>query len=78
MTAGATPGLADYSPPMPGVRHLSLTDWPGSRVALAWHAGERSRVVASFVDIVCAVRDRETDLVRSLETRGLEGAEPTP
>lgn len=74
VAASVTSSAARDYTPMPGVRYLSLTDWPGSRVVLAWHVGERSRVVASFVDVVCAVRDRETALVASLETRGLVGS----
>lgn len=74
IAASVTSSAARDYTPMPGVRYLSLTDWPGSRVVLGWHAGERSRIVASFVDVVCTVRDRETALVASLETRGLTGA----
>ena len=71
MAASVTSSAARDYTPMPGVRYLSLTDWPGSRVALGWHVGERSRIVASFVDVVCEARDRERDLVATLESRGL-------
>lgn len=54
---------------LPGVKHLRIEDWPPSTVALAWHEGERSPVVGRFVSIACAVRDREADLIRSLERR---------
>ena len=52
--------------------------WPGSTVALGWHLGERSRIIAGFVDIVCAVRDRETDLISQLESRGLDREDSHP
>ena len=54
---------------LPGIRHLPIEDWPPSTVAVAWHEGERSPVVAHFVRTACAVRDREVELVRSLEQR---------
>lgn len=71
IAASVTSSAAATYTPMPGVRYLPLEGWPGSTVALGWHAGERSRIVARFVDVVCAVRDREVDLVRQLETRSV-------
>lgn len=78
MAASVTSSAAATYTPMPGVRYVPLDDWPGSTVAVAWHLGERSRIVAGFVDVVCVVRDRETDLVRDLETRGLDREETRP
>ncbi|TCJ31039.1 LysR family transcriptional regulator [Nocardioides jejuensis] len=74
MAISVTSSAVQSFTPMPGVRYLPIEDWPGSRVALGWHAGERSRIVAHFVDTVCAVRDRETELVQTLERRGLPEA----
>ncbi|GAB3866463.1 LysR family transcriptional regulator [Nocardioides maradonensis] len=59
---------------VPGVRFLPVLDWPGSRCALAWHVGERSQVIAGFVDTVCAVRDGAPEIVRRIETRSPENA----
>lgn len=74
MAASVTSSAAATYTPMPGVRYLPLEEWPGSTVALGWHLGERSRIVAGFVDVVCAVRDRETELIGQLESRGLPAA----
>ena len=65
MTSSAIQSIA----PMPGLRYLLVEDWPGSTVALAWHADERSQAVARFVDIACSVRDRESELVEQMQTR---------
>lgn len=64
-----TAAVSVYAP-TPGTRFLPIDDWPGSVVALAWHRGERSPVVARFVDTVCAVRDRERELIDQIENRG--------
>jgi DNA-binding transcriptional LysR family regulator len=69
-----TSSAAGAFTPMPGVRYLPIDDWPGSVVALGWHRGERSAIVARFVETVCTVRDREAALVASLEERRLGGA----
>lgn len=55
--------------PMPGVEFLAIEDWPGSAIALAWHRGERSPLVAQFLDVALAVRDRESELVHTMEHR---------
>ena len=57
---------------IPGVRFLAVEDWPGSQVAVGWHVGERSQLVARFVDVVCSVRDRERELVARIESRSPE------
>ncbi|BBH16172.1 LysR family transcriptional regulator [Nocardioides baekrokdamisoli] len=54
---------------LPGVRHVPIEDWPPSEVVVAWHEGERSALVASFVRTACEVRDAQPDLVRLLERR---------
>ena len=69
-----TSSAAGAFTPMPGVRYLPIEDWPGSVVALGWHQGERSAIVARFVQTVCEVRDRETELVASMESRSVGGA----
>jgi DNA-binding transcriptional LysR family regulator len=78
MAASVTSSAAATYTPMPGVRYLPLEGWPGSTVALGWHLGERSRIIAGFVDIVCAVRDREADLISQLESRGLDREDSHP
>lgn len=60
--------VMDYLP-APGVRFLAIDDWPGSVVAVGWHHGRRSALVDRFVDVVCAVRDREREIVRNIENR---------
>jgi DNA-binding transcriptional LysR family regulator len=64
-----TSAAAQVYTPMPGVRYLRIEDWPASRVVLGWHAGERSPVVARFVEVVRGVREREQDLVDRIEHR---------
>lgn len=49
--------------PAPGVRYLPIIDWPGSTLALGSHLREPSEVVARFIDVACAVRDRERVLI---------------
>ncbi|MFB9767143.1 hypothetical protein ACFFOS_22385, partial [Nocardioides kongjuensis] len=74
VSAGAAIGVTGAAvmtyAPLPGVRFLPVEDWPGSQVAVAWHVGERSAAVARFVDTVCAVRDREREVVERIEARG--------
>jgi DNA-binding transcriptional LysR family regulator len=74
VAAGAAIGVTGAAvmayAPSPGIRFLPIEDWPGSTVALGWHVGERSPVVARFVDTVCAVRDRERGIVERIEERG--------
>ncbi|BBY34161.1 LysR family transcriptional regulator [Mycolicibacter minnesotensis] len=55
--------------PMPGVEFLEINDWPGSAIALGWHRDERSPLVAQFLDVALSVRDRETELVHTMESR---------
>lgn len=55
--------------PMPGVEFLAIDDWPGSAIAVGWHHDERSPVVAQFLDTALSVRDRESELVHSMENR---------
>ena len=74
VAAGAAIGVTGAAitayAPSPGITFLPIEDWPGSTVALGWHLGERSPVVARFVDTVCAVRDRERGIVERIEQRG--------
>ncbi|MFD1249880.1 LysR family transcriptional regulator [Nocardioides ginsengisoli] len=74
VAAGAAIGVTGAAviayAPSPGIRFLPIEDWPGSTVALGWHVGERSPVVARFVDTVLAVRDRERGIVERIEQRG--------
>ena len=65
MTSAAVAKFA----PAPGVRYLDITDWPGSTVALGWHLSEPSEVVARFIDVACAVRDRERSLIDQIQGR---------
>lgn len=55
--------------PMPGVQFLAIDDWPGSAIAVGWHLDERSPVVAHFLDVARSVRDRESELVHTMENR---------
>ena len=59
--------------PMPGVCHLVIDDWPGSTVAVAWRAGERTRVTSHFVDSACSVRDAQTELIKQMTQRRPKG-----
>lgn len=63
---GITPAAAMRFMPFPGIVHLPIDDVPGSVAALAW--GQRpTPLVARFVEVALAVRDRETDLVHRIE-----------
>ncbi|WP_079611277.1 LysR family transcriptional regulator [Mycobacteroides abscessus] len=53
--------------PIPGIRALTIKDWPASIVSVAWHRGERSLIVARFVAAARTVCDRETETVRRIE-----------
>lgn len=64
-----TSSAVEFYAPTPGTRYLLLDDWPGSRVVVAWHVGERSPLVARFVDAACSVRDAQTELVERMENR---------
>lgn len=64
-----TSSAVEFYAPMPGARYVRLDDWPGSRVVVGWHAGERSPLVARFVDAACSVRDAQTDLIARMENR---------
>jgi len=55
--------------PAPGVRCLPIDDWPGSVAAVGWSRDEASPLVVRFVEVVCAVRDREVAVVRQIEGR---------
>jgi len=55
--------------PAPGVRYLPIDDWQGSVAAVGWLRDEPSPLVPRFVEVACAVRDREVDVVREIESR---------
>lgn len=59
-------GAARYTP-HPGVRYLPITDIPGSVLAAAWSSGHHSPVRERFVDVARAVRDRDTELLKTIE-----------
>jgi len=66
-----TSAAAAHFMPATGVRFLPIDDWPGSAIAVGWIDDEPAPLVARFVDVACAVRDNEPDLVRSIEHRRL-------
>lgn len=53
----------------PGVRCLPIDDWPGSVAAVGWPSDEPTPLVTRFVEVTCAVRDREVGVVREIESR---------
>ena len=55
--------------PAPGVRCLPIEDWPGSVAAVGWLRDDPNPLVVRFVEVACAVRDREVDVVREIESR---------
>lgn len=58
--------------PLPGVRFLAIDDWPGSAIAVGWRNDGSSPLITRFVDAACSVRDRETEIVHSIENRSAE------
>ncbi|WP_409436298.1 LysR family transcriptional regulator [Mycobacterium sp. SMC-14] len=64
-----TSAVVMHHMPMPGVEFLEINDWPGSAIALAWHRDERSPLVTQFLHTALAVRDRESELVHTMENR---------
>ncbi|MDF3283238.1 MULTISPECIES: LysR substrate-binding domain-containing protein [unclassified Gordonia (in: high G+C Gram-positive bacteria)] len=52
--------------PFPGIKHLPISDAPGSVVALAWTQRATS-LVTRFVEVALVVRDRQADLVNEIE-----------
>jgi DNA-binding transcriptional LysR family regulator len=51
----------------PNVRYIPIEDAPPSMLALAWRRDARTPAVERFREIALAVRDRETDILRSIE-----------
>ncbi len=69
MAVAVTSAAVMHYLPVPGVRYLPIDDWPGSVVAVARAAATPAPLSTRFVQAACAVRDRETEVVRGIETR---------
>ncbi len=67
MACSVTPAAARRHSPHPGVRFITIGDHPGSVVAVAHRSGGTNPLVASFVDSAVVVRDRETQILRTIE-----------
>ena len=59
--------------PRPGVRFIPVTDLSGSVVTVAWRQDRETDLVRAFVETAIDVRDRETEIVRMIESRELTG-----
>jgi DNA-binding transcriptional LysR family regulator len=55
--------------PRPGVRFIPICDVSGSTVTVAWRPERETDLLRAFVETAIEVRDRETDLVRMIESR---------
>jgi hypothetical protein len=53
--------------PHPSVRYVPIEDGPGTELAVAWREDARGPLVDRFLEAARSVRDRETELVRSIE-----------
>jgi DNA-binding transcriptional LysR family regulator len=62
-----TVATASRYAPRPGVRIVPIHDIPGSETAVGWRADRETDVVRAFVNTARDVRDRETDLIASIE-----------
>jgi hypothetical protein len=49
------------------VRYVPIEDGPGAELALAWRKDARGALVERFLEAARAVRERETELVRTIE-----------
>ncbi|MFE0777355.1 LysR family transcriptional regulator [Streptomyces sp. NPDC058861] len=67
MACGVTPAAARRYSPHPGVRYVPIDDHPGSVVAVARRSGRPNPLVVSFVDAAVTVRDRETEILRTIQ-----------
>jgi len=64
-----TSAAAAHYMPAIGICYVPIEDWPGSAIAVGWNDDDPSPLVARFVEVACAVRDREAETVRRIETR---------
>jgi DNA-binding transcriptional LysR family regulator len=53
--------------PHPSVRYVPIDDGPGAEVSLAWREDDENALVERFLEAARVVRDREIELVRSIE-----------
>ncbi|MFC3577433.1 LysR family transcriptional regulator [Streptomyces yaanensis] len=62
-----TAACASRFTPHAGVRFVVIDDVPGVQTALAWRAGDASPLVGQFVDVARQVRDRQPELIQTIE-----------
>ncbi|WP_411576812.1 LysR family transcriptional regulator [Streptomyces mutabilis] len=67
MACNITPAAARRYSPHPGVRFLSIDDYPGSVVAVAHRSHQVNPFVAAFVNAATTVRGREPDILRTIQ-----------
>ncbi|MGW1202609.1 LysR family transcriptional regulator [Streptomyces cyaneofuscatus] len=67
MACSITPAAVRRYSPHPGVRFITIGDHPGSVVAVAHHSSRTNALAASFVDAAVTVRDRETQILRTIQ-----------
>jgi DNA-binding transcriptional LysR family regulator len=61
-----TAAAARYTP-HPSIRYVPIDDAAASQLALGWREDARSPVVERFLELAEAVRDRETELLHTIE-----------
>jgi hypothetical protein len=59
--------------PRPGVRFIPIADVSRSVITVAWRPERETDLVRAFVETALEVRDRETEIVRLIESRELTG-----
>jgi DNA-binding transcriptional LysR family regulator len=67
MACSITPAAARRYSPHPGVRFVTIGDHPGSVVAVAHRSDRTNPLVASFVGAAVVVRDREKQILRTIQ-----------
>ncbi|MEB3034429.1 LysR family transcriptional regulator [[Mycobacterium] nativiensis] len=68
-----TSAAAAHYMPAIGIRFVPIDDWPGSAIAVGWNDDDPSPLVGRFVDVARTVRDREREIVHSIENRRIGG-----
>ncbi|MFD4652304.1 LysR family transcriptional regulator [Streptomyces sp. NPDC058441] len=67
MACNITPAAARRYSPHPGVRFITIDDYPGSTVAVAHRSNQLNPLVTTFVDAAKAVRDRESRIIQTIQ-----------
>jgi DNA-binding transcriptional LysR family regulator len=67
MACNITPAAARRYSPHPGIRFITIDDYPGSVIAVAYRTHSFNPLAAAFADAATTVRDREPQIIRLIE-----------